>query len=123
QDRVPTGRRTYRFTDNGEGTMRVLVTGGAGFIGSNLVDGLVDEGADVIVLDDLSTGYEENVNPKADLVTADIGDVSAVQRAVAGCDVVFHKAAHRAVARSVDHPLETDRANVGGTLTVLLSAR
>ncbi len=103
--------------------MRVLVTGGAGFIGSNLVDTLVDRGAEVVVLDDISTGFRENLHPAATLVEADIADREAVARAVAGCEVVFHQAAHRAVFRSVEHPIETDRANVGGTLTVLQAAR
>ncbi len=58
--------------------MRTLVTGGAGFIGSNLVDHLVGEGADVVVLDDLSTGYQEYVNPAAELVEGDIADPEAV---------------------------------------------
>jgi UDP-glucose 4-epimerase len=103
--------------------MRALVTGGAGFIGSNIVDRLVADGADVRVLDDLSTGYAENVNPAAELIEGDIADPVAVAKAVDGCEVVFHQAAHRAVFRSVEHPLQTDRANVGGTLTVLVGAR
>jgi nucleoside-diphosphate-sugar epimerase len=103
--------------------MRTLVTGGAGFIGSNLVDRLVAEGAEVVVLDDLSTGYAEYVNPAAELVEGDVADPEAVARAVAGCEVVFHQAAHRAVFRSVEHPLATDRANTGGTLTVLVASR
>ena len=103
--------------------MRALVTGGAGFIGSNIVDRLVDDGADVVVLDDLSTGYAENIHPAAELVEGDIADADLVAKATAGCDVVFHQAAHRAVFRSVEHPLQTDRANVGGTLAVLVAAR
>lgn len=103
--------------------MRTLVTGGAGFIGSNLVDRLVADGADVVVLDDLSTGYRENVNPAAELVEGDIADPEAAARAAAGCEVVFHLAAHRAVFRSVEHPLATDRANTGGTLNVLVASR
>ena len=103
--------------------MRALVTGGAGFIGSSIVDRLVDDGADVVVLDDLSTGYRANVHQQAELVEGDVADPATVARAVAGCDVVFHQAAHRAVFRSVEHPLQTDRANVGGTLAVLAAAR
>ena len=103
--------------------MRALVTGGAGFIGSNLVDALVEAGADVVVLDDLSTGFAENLHRAATIVEGAVSDPDAVARAVAGCDVVFHEAAHRAVLRSVEQPLDTDRANVGGTLTVLVAAR
>jgi UDP-glucose 4-epimerase len=103
--------------------VQALVTGGAGFIGSNLVDALVNQGHDVRVLDDLSTGFEENVNPKADLVPADVSDRDAVAQAVSGVEIVFHQAAHRAVLASVEHPLETDTANTHGTLTVLKEAR
>ena len=103
--------------------MRALVTGGAGFIGSNLAQALVDRGDDVVVLDDLSTGFRDNVPADARLVVADIADAEAVEQACEGCEAVFHLAAHRAVLRSVEHPLETDRANVGGTLAVLQGAR
>ncbi len=103
--------------------MRAVVTGGAGFIGSHVADALVDRGAEVVVLDDLSTGFLENVNPRAELIEGDIADPDVVAKAVAGCEVVFHQAAHRAVFRSVEHPLQTDRANVGGTVAVLVAAR
>jgi UDP-glucose 4-epimerase len=103
--------------------MRALVTGGAGFIGSHLVDALVNLGADVVVLDDLSSGRAANVNQGAHLFEADIQDKLAVDRAVTRCDVVFHQAARRAVLQSIEQPLETDRVNVGGTLTVLMAAR
>jgi UDP-glucose 4-epimerase len=103
--------------------MRALVTGGAGFIGSHLVDALVDLGADVVVLDDLSSGRVENVNPAAHLLRADILDKDAVDKAMEGCDVAFHQAARRAVLQSIEQPLETDRVNVGGTVTVLMAAR
>jgi len=102
--------------------MNTLVTGGAGFIGSNLVDGLLAEGHAVRVLDDLTAGFGENVHPSAELVHADIADEDAVRRAVEGVEVVFHLAAHRAVLRSVEHPLATDRANTHGTLLVLKAA-
>jgi UDP-N-acetylglucosamine/UDP-N-acetyl-alpha-D-glucosaminouronate 4-epimerase len=103
--------------------MRALVTGGAGFIGSHLVDALVDLGVDVVVLDDLSSGHAENVNKAAQLVRADILDKAAVDGAIRGCDLAFHQAARRAVLQSLEQPLETDRVNVGGTLTVLMAAR
>ncbi len=102
--------------------MTVLVTGGAGFIGSNLVERLVERGETVRVLDDLSTGRAENVDPRADLVRGDIADEASVAKVLAGVDVVFHQAAAGSVARSVEHPLVTDRVNTHGTLTVLKAA-
>jgi UDP-glucose 4-epimerase len=99
--------------------VKALVTGGAGFIGSHLVDALVGRGDDVVVLDDLSTGFAANVHPAATLVEGSVADESAVARAVAGCEVVFHQAAHKAVLRSVERPLTTDTANTHGTLTML----
>jgi UDP-glucose 4-epimerase len=103
--------------------VRALVTGGAGFIGSNIVDRLVADGADVVVLDNLFTGFAEHVNPKADLRVADLSDADAVRSAAQACDWVFHQAAHRAVFRSVEDPVATNQANVGGTLNVLVAAR
>jgi UDP-glucose 4-epimerase len=104
--------------------MRVLVTGGAGFIGSHLVDALVREDAhEVVVLDDLSTGYADNVNAEARLITGGVADQDAVAAAVEGAETVFHLAAARAVLRSVQEPLESDRANTHGTLTVLEASR
>jgi UDP-glucose 4-epimerase len=100
-----------------------LVTGGAGFIGSNLVDELIGRGHPVRVLDDLSTGYETQINPAAELVVGSVDDLDAVRTAIDGCEVVFHEAAHRAVLRSVEHPLSTDSANTHGTLTILDAAR
>jgi UDP-glucose 4-epimerase len=103
--------------------MRCLVTGGAGFIGSNLVDALVARGDKVRVLDDLSTGRRDNVNAKAELIEGEVSDAAAVRSAIEGCELVFHQAAHRAVQRSVEDPLATDTANVHGTLTVLEEGR
>ena len=102
--------------------MKALVTGGAGFIGSHLVDALVERGDDVVVLDDLSTGFVANINPAAKLVEGSVADEAAAARAVAGCEVVFHQAAHKAVLRSVERPLTTDTANTHGTLTMLKAA-
>jgi len=102
--------------------MRVLVTGGAGFIGSNLADALLVAGHTTRVLDDLSSGFAENVPSEAELIVGNVADHEVVTRAVDGVDVVFHLGAHRSVARSVEQPLTTDTANTHGTLTILKSA-
>ena len=102
--------------------MRVLVTGGAGFIGSNLADAFLAGGHDVRILDDLSTGFAENVPERAEFVEGGVAERAAVAKAVDGMDLVIHLAAHRAVLRSVEDPLTTDTANTHGTLTVLKSA-
>src|SRR5439155_25700023 len=87
-----------------------------------LVERLAEAGAAVRMLDDLSTGYPENVTESVELVEGDVADRALVAKAVEDVDVVFHLAAHRAVLRSVEHPLETDTANVHGTLNVLQAA-
>lgn len=102
--------------------MRALVTGGAGFIGSHLVDALLACGDDVVVLDNLVTGRAENVSDDAELIEGDVSDEAVVARAVAGCEVVYHQAALGSVARSVERPLTTDTTNVHGTLAVLQAA-
>jgi UDP-glucose 4-epimerase len=99
--------------------MRALVTGGAGFIGAHLVDALVAGGHSVRVLDDLSSGFMGSVPPDVEFIKGNVADEAAVRTAVEGVEVVFHQAAHRAVLRSVEHPLATDQANTHGTLTVL----
>jgi nucleoside-diphosphate-sugar epimerase len=103
-----------------------LVTGGAGFIGSHLVEALLQRGARVRVLDSLATGRPSNLAPfRADieLIEADIRDRDAVAAAVRGCDVVLHQAALPSVQRSVQDPLLTNDINVNGTLNVLVAAR
>jgi nucleoside-diphosphate-sugar epimerase len=100
----------------------VLVTGGAGFIGSHLVDALVDRGVRVRVLDNFATGRRENLNPAAQLFAADIRSFEAIEAAFAGVDCVFHTAALARVPLSIEQPLETHLANVVGTLNVLLAA-
>jgi UDP-glucose 4-epimerase len=102
--------------------MRALVTGGAGFIGSHLVDALLARGDDVVVLDNLATGRLENVPDDAQLIQGDVADEAAVAGAVAGCEVVYHQAALGSVARSVERPLTSDSVNVHGTLAVLQGA-
>ena len=106
--------------------MRYLVTGGSGFIGSNIVDELVGRNHDVVVLDDLSTGKEENlkaVRKKIDFRNQSITDLPAVESACKGADYVIHLAALASVPRSVQNPLETNCVNIDGTLNVLLAAR
>jgi UDP-glucose 4-epimerase len=105
--------------------MKVLVTGGAGFIGSNLCAALQSEGADVTVLDDLSSGHALNLEPLlgVNLIKGDVRDAEAVSRAISGCEVVFHLAASVGNKRSIDHPTEDTAINVNGTLTVLEAAR
>jgi UDP-glucose 4-epimerase len=103
-----------------------LVTGGAGFIGSHLVEALLDQGKRVRVLDNFSTGSRdnlENVINRIELIEGDITDPETVRQAVRGCEVVFHQAALASVPRSVANPLATHRACVDGTLNVLLAAR
>lgn len=105
--------------------MQALVTGGAGFIGSHLVDALLAAGARVRVLDDLSSGHADNLAQAAaaELTVGSVCDFETVQRLVAGCDVVFHQAAIASVPRSVADPRGSHAVNVGGTVNVLEAAR
>src|SRR3954454_6391223 len=104
--------------------MRTLVTGGAGFIGSNLVDALLERGDDVTVIDDLSTGRRDNVAAAATLHEVSITDAEAVRAAVAQArpEIVFHLAAQIDVRRSVQDPAFDVAVNVGGTVNVLDAA-
>lgn len=102
--------------------VRVLVTGGAGFIGSSLAHGLLAAGHDVRVLDDLSSGFRENVPVDAEFVEGNVSEAESARRAVEGVEQVFHQAAHRAVLRSVNDPVATDLANTHGTLMLLKAA-
>lgn len=101
----------------------VLITGGAGFIGSHLAHRLVELGADVRVLDDLSGGFRENVPPGAELRTASILDDDALREMIRGCAYVFHEAAMVSVPESVEKPEECLRVNIEGTQRILLAAR
>jgi nucleoside-diphosphate-sugar epimerase len=106
--------------------LRYLVTGGAGFIGSNIVDELVRRGHEVVVLDNLSAGKEENltsVRKKIAFRAESITDLAAVQSASKGADYVIHLAARTSVPRSVQNPLDTNSVNIDGTLNVLVAAR
>jgi UDP-glucose 4-epimerase len=111
---------------SGEHDMEHLVTGGAGFIGSNIVRRLVATGFRPRVLDDLSTGRMENIKDilgRIDFVKGDVTDPDTVGRAVKGVKFVFHLAAIPSVPRSVQDPVGTNRANVDGTLRLLVAAR
>jgi UDP-glucose 4-epimerase len=103
-----------------------LVTGGAGFIGSHLVEALAATGAHVRVLDDFSTGLATNlsaIRPAPEVLSGDVADAEAVDRAMIGVDVVFHLAALASVQRSLDAPADTHRVCTTGTLQVLEAAR
>jgi UDP-glucose 4-epimerase len=105
--------------------MRALVTGGSGFIGSNVVKLLLSNGHHVVVLDNLSSGYRRNLAPfpEAQLLEGDVRDPVAVAAAVSGVDVVFHLAASVGNARSIADPILDSEVNVLGTLRVLEAAR
>jgi nucleoside-diphosphate-sugar epimerase len=102
-----------------------LVTGGAGFIGSHLVEELLRRGERVRVLDNFSTGLRGNIPNGSDVevIAGDVADTDVAARAVAGCDFVLHQAAIPSVPRSVAEPLATNRTNVDGTLALLVAAR
>ena len=105
---------------------KVLVTGGGGFIGSHLVDGLLEAGHSVRVLDNFSTGRRENLQHVAadvDVVEGDIQSYERVHNAVRGCELILHQAALPSVPRSIQDPLTSTSVNVTGTLNVLLAAR
>ena len=103
--------------------MKHVVTGGCGFIGSHLVDHLVDIGHGVVVIDDLSTNEGRDVNPEAELVEGSVTDLELLKSATEGADCVFHTAAWARVPRSIDDPVGTHAVNVNGTLNVLQAAR
>lgn len=103
-----------------------LVTGGAGFIGSNLVEALVERGERVRVLDDFSTGRRENIEPwrdRLELIEGTLARLEDCRRAAEGVDYVLHQGALPSVPKSVAMPLETNQANVVGTLNMLVAAR
>ena len=103
---------------------KAVVTGGAGFIGSNLVDKLIDMDVEVTILDDLSTGKKENINSKAKFINCDISIVpqSLLTSYIDGADVIFHLAALARVQPSIEDPLPYNNANITGTLNILLAA-
>lgn len=105
---------------------KYLVTGGAGFIGSNIVKKLVERGEQVRVLDNYSTGKQENITPfldKIEFLEGDFTDIGIAKKAVSGVDYVLHQGAIPSVPRSVDDPIKTNNANILGTLTMLIVSR
>jgi len=107
---------------------KYLVTGGAGFIGSNITEKLLQKGESVRVVDNLSTGKKENMkdffdNPNFEFIEGDLTDLEVAKRAVSGVNFVLHQAAIPSVQRSVDDPLKSNSANVTGTLNLLIAAR
>src|SRR5579871_2560349 len=103
-----------------------LVTGGAGFIGSHLVESLVQQGRRVRVFDDFSTGLRANLSqivPAPEIIDGDVADAALIQRAVQGVGVIFHLAALASVQRSIEAPADTHRVCASGTLHVLDAAR
>ncbi|WP_313714149.1 NAD-dependent epimerase/dehydratase family protein [Pseudomonas sp.] len=104
----------------------ILITGGAGFIGSHLCDALLAKGYAVRILDDLSTGKRDNLqlgNPNLELIEGDVADAKLVERAAAGCRAVVHLAAVASVQASVEDPVKTHQSNFIGTLNVAEAMR
>ena len=107
-------------------TSKILVTGGAGFIGSNISDELIRQGAKVVILDNLVTGFRENlqeIKGSFEFIEGDLNDDLKLKQAVEGVEIVFHQAALPSVPRSVENPLETHQACVDGTFNLLLKAK
>jgi UDP-N-acetylglucosamine 4-epimerase len=108
--------------------MKIVVTGGAGFIGSNTCEAFVNEGLEVICLDNFLTGKRENIahlmdSPLFTLVEGDIRNLADCQKAIDGADLVLHLAALGSVPRSISDPITTNEINIGGTLNMLVAAR
>ena len=103
--------------------MKVLVTGGAGFVGTNLTLSLLEHGYDVKIFDDLSTGLEQNIPKDAEFINASILDTSKLNNAIKECEVVVHLGARGSVPRSIKDPIATHDVNSSGTLNVLEAAR
>lgn len=101
---------------------KLLVTGGAGFIGSHLTDKLIADGHQVVILDDLSLGKKEFVNPAAEFHQVSIVDYQAIEPFFEGVEAVFHLAADPRLQVSIEHPVQTHEVNVTGTMNVLLAA-
>jgi nucleoside-diphosphate-sugar epimerase len=102
---------------------KYIVTGGAGFIGSTLVDALIERGDEVHVIDDLSGGFEANVNPKAILHKVDIRNLDTIKPLFKGMDGVFHFAALPRVQFSIENPVLTNDVNINGTQNILIASQ
>lgn len=102
---------------------RVMITGAAGFIGSHLCEEVLDLGKQVVVIDDLSTGKEENLPAEADFIKMDIADLGSLQDAMMGIDLVFHLAAQPSTRNSIENPYLDFHSNTLGTYNVLAAAR
>ena len=102
---------------------KIIVTGGAGFIGSNLVDALIEKGHDVLIIDNLTTGKRENINPKAKFFKADLRNFNEIRPLFKGVDFVFHEAALPRIPLSIEKPIETNDINIKGTLSALVAAK
>lgn len=108
--------------------MKVLITGGAGFIGSNLCEYFVQQGYEVVCLDNLSTGFLHNIEsllnlPNFRFIKGDICDIATCREAVSGCEIVLHEAALGSVPRSINDPITTNSTNIGGFLNMLVASR
>ncbi len=102
---------------------KILVTGGAGFIGSHLVKALIQQGDQVTVIDNLSTGKRSNIHPKSNFIEADIRNLESIKPHFQGIEGVFHVAALPRVQVSIANPTETNEINITGTLNVIMAAR
>jgi UDP-N-acetylglucosamine 4-epimerase len=107
---------------------KILVTGGAGFIGSNLCEALLNQGNEVVCLDNFSTGFRKNIEPflknkNFTLIEGDIRNYEDCQKAVKGCDYVFHEAALGSVPRSINDPMTSTDVNIGGFVKMLFAAK
>ncbi len=103
--------------------MKILVTGGAGFIGSNIVLRLLEQGIEPVVLDNLTSGYRQNLPEGVQFIEEDVRNAATVARAAEGCSVIIHLAASVGNKRSIDNPIEDSQINVLGTLNILETAR